>query len=113
MNRRKVGAEYERYAAHFLEKQGYQIIEYNYCCRLGEIDIVARDGRYLVFVEVKYRSDSTQGYALEAVDARKQTVIRKVAEYYLLARHLPPETPCRFDAVGITGKDTVLVKDGF
>ena len=58
MNRRKVGAEYERYAAHFLEKQGYQIIEYNYCCRLGEIDIVARDGRYLVFVEVKYRSDS-------------------------------------------------------
>ena len=48
MNRRKVGAEYERYAAHFLEKQGYQIIEYNYCCRLGEIDIVARDGRLSV-----------------------------------------------------------------
>ncbi|MEY8426145.1 YraN family protein [Lachnospiraceae bacterium 46-15] len=113
MNRRKVGAEYESYAAHFLEEQGYRIVECNYRCRMGEIDIIAREGRYLVFVEVKYRSDSTQGYALEAVDTRKQAVIRKVAQHYLLAHHLPPETPCRFDAVGITGEDTVLVKDGF
>lgn len=113
MNKRKIGAEYEDWAAHFLEEQGYRIVERNYRCRMGEIDIVAREGGYLVFVEVKYRSDSTQGYALEAVDARKQAVIRKVAQHYLLARHLPPETPCRFDAVGITGEDTVLVKDGF
>lgn len=113
MNRRKVGAEYEERAAHFLEGQGYRIVERNYHCRLGEIDIVAREGGYLVFVEVKYRFDSAQGYALEAVDTRKQTVIRKVAQQYLLTHRLPMETPCRFDAVGITGKDTVLVKDGF
>ncbi len=55
-NKRQTGAAYEEQAARFLLEQGYQILERNYRCRQGEIDVIARDGSYLVFVEVKYRS---------------------------------------------------------
>lgn len=113
MNTRKIGTEYEKKATVFLEKQGYQILEHNYRCRMGEIDLIARHEGYLVFVEVKFRSTHTQGNALEAVNRRKQTTIRRVAGHYLMSRHLPEDTPCRFDVVGITGEEMVLVKDGF
>ena len=56
MNRRRTGTAYEIMAADYLKTQGYQIIKQNYRCRLGEIDLIARDGPYLVFVEVKYRA---------------------------------------------------------
>ena len=55
MNKRKTGQEQEAKAACFLKTQGYQILEQNYRCKRGEIDLVAREGQYLVFVEVKYR----------------------------------------------------------
>ena len=57
MNRRETGSRYEKQAAVFLEQKGYEILEMNFRCRRGEIDLVARDGEYLVFVEVKYRAD--------------------------------------------------------
>lgn len=113
MNKRKVGAAYEKMAAAYLKGQGYQILECNYRCRMGEIDLVARDGRYLVFAEVKYRSDVSCGNALEAVHAKKQATIRRVAQFYLVAHHLPEDTPCRFDVLGITGNQMLLVKDAF
>ena len=53
-----MGTAYEKLAGVYLEQQGYEILEYNYRCRMGEIDIVARQGGYLVFVEVKYRADN-------------------------------------------------------
>ena len=56
-NNRSVGAVYEQAAGYYLEQNGYELIEYNYRCRDGEIDIIARDGEYLVFCEVKYRTD--------------------------------------------------------
>lgn len=56
-NRRRTGADYEKAAGYYLEQLGYEVLQYNYRCRSGEIDIVARDGEYLVFCEVKYRSD--------------------------------------------------------
>lgn len=113
MNKRKVGASFEKTAARYLEEQGYRILESNYRCRMGEIDLIGRDGRYLVFAEVKYRSDASCGDALEAVNARKQKTIRRVAQFYLLTHHLPEDTPCRFDVVGITGKKISLIKDAF
>lgn len=61
-----MGTAYEKLAGAYLEQQGYEILEYNYRCRMGEIDIVARQGGYLVFVEVKYRADNTAGNPLEA-----------------------------------------------
>ena len=60
-NTRKTGARYELLAAVHLEKCGYHIIEKNYRCRIGEIDLVACDGAYLVFVEVKYRKNNKKG----------------------------------------------------
>lgn len=61
MNRRQTGAAYERCAGEYLRTQGYELIAYNFRCRQGEIDIIARDGRYLVFVEVKYRKNGQSG----------------------------------------------------
>ena len=68
-NNRRTGTGYERKAGAYLDFLGYKIVTYNYRCRLGEIDLIARDGEYLVFVEVKYRTTSVSGYPAEAVDA--------------------------------------------
>ena len=63
-NKRMEGSRYEKLAARYLEQKGMDILELNYRCRTGEIDIIARDGEYLVFVEVKYRKTKRAGYAL-------------------------------------------------
>ena len=83
-NRRQTGTFYERKAGEYLEKQGYKILEYNYRCRAGEIDIVARDGEYLVFCEVKYRKDNKKGTPLEAVTLQKQRTALTGAAAHLL-----------------------------
>ena len=74
-NKRQTGIKYEQAAGFFLEQMGYEILEYNYRCRFGEIDIIAKDGACLVFCEVKYRSGRGKGSPLEAVDYRKQQTI--------------------------------------
>lgn len=112
MNKRETGSRYERAAGDYLEQQGYQILEYNYRCRMGEIDLVAQDGEYLVFCEVKYRKSPETGSPLEAVDVRKQRVIWKVAQHYLMMHHLQ-EIPCRFDVIGIEGNRMILIKNAF
>ena len=66
-NTRSTGSCYERKAADYLKQQGLFILRYNYRCRFGEIDLIARDGEYLVFVEVKYRKDNSSGYSLAAL----------------------------------------------
>ena len=71
-NNRAVGTAYEQIAGRFLEKKGFQILEYNYRCRAGEIDLIARDREYLVFCEVKYRRTKSAGSELEAVDTKSR-----------------------------------------
>ena len=111
-NKRKIGAEYERKAGAYLEAKGYVIQEYNFRCRLGEIDIIAKDGEYLVFCEVKYRYGPGSGHPAEAVDAKKQRVISKCALYYLASKGLYG-VECRFDVVSIEGDEITLYKDAF
>ena len=72
-NQREKGAYWEQKAGAYLESIGYEILEYNFRCRMGEIDIIARDGDYLVFCEVKYRAGTGKGYPAEAVDLKKTT----------------------------------------
>ena len=96
-SRRKTGADYEKAAGFYLEQMGYEILQFNYRCRLGEIDLIAKDGAYYVFCEVKYRADERKGSPLEAVDARKQL----------------EDVPCRFDVVGIEGTKITLIKNAF
>ena len=112
-NKRAVGSRYEAEAAAFLKSQGYTVLEQNYRDRLGEIDIVAREGRYLVFVEVKYRKDNRCGHPEEAVAGKKQQRIRHTAEYYLYSHGFGEETACRFDVVSIDGGRIRLVRDAF
>ena len=99
-------------AGAYLEKYGYKILEYNYRCRQGEVDIVARDGEYLVFCEVKYRSGAGSGYPEEAVDLRKQKKISKCALYYLTVHGLV-DVPVRFDVVSIEGEQFRLYQNAF
>ncbi|MBE5997741.1 MAG: YraN family protein [Lachnospiraceae bacterium] len=113
MNKRGIGTRFEQLAARYLEERGYRILETNYRCRKGEIDIVARDGIYLVFCEVKYRTDEEAGDPMEAVGGRKQARIIHTARYYLLSHGLPEETPCRFDVVGIAKGHMTLMKNAF
>lgn len=112
-NTRKVGARYEAQAAVFLEKQGYRILEKNYRCRIGEIDLVACDGAYLVFVEVKYRKNNKKGGAAAAVSAAKQKTISRVADYYMKVHGIYADQSVRFDVVAFDGEEMELIRDAF
>lgn len=79
----------------------------------GEIDIIARDRDYLVFIEVKYRRDEHEGDPAEAVDARKQARILRTARYYMTRYHISEDTPCRFDVVAVLGSNVRLIRDAF
>ena len=79
-NRRKTGTEYEQKTAEYLESLGWKILERNYRCRIGEIDLIALDGRTLVFVEVKYRRSGACGSPGEAVNEEKQHTIYRGAD---------------------------------
>lgn len=111
-NRRRTGAAYEQAAGFYLEQQGYKILEYNYRCRFGEIDIIARDEDYIVFCEVKYRSNQLKGSPLEAVNVRKQRTIFRCASWYLAEHHLG-DTACRFDVMGIEDTKITHIKNAF
>jgi putative endonuclease len=113
MNKRQIGTEQESRAAAYLQEQGYAIVERNFHCRTGEIDIIAREGEYLCFVEVKYRSGGGCGSPLEAVNYRKQKKILAVARYYMMCHHLPTDTACRMDVVSIEGTKITLLRNAF
>lgn len=112
-NRRRTGSRYEQLAAEYLTVKGLVILEQNYRGRHGEIDLVARDGTYLVFVEVKYRKDDRMGTPAESVDARKQQRIRRTAREYLYIHRHGDETPCRFDVVSILGDRLNWIPNAF
>lgn len=99
-DRQDLGKLGEELACDFLKKQGYIIIEHNYRTRGGEIDIVAKEGEMIVFVEVKTRVSREFGYPEEAIDARKQHKLAMTAECYL-ANHELYEKDYRIDAIGI------------
>ena len=90
----------EDLAVRYLENRGYAIVERNYRQRTGEIDIIARDGEYLVFVEVKARRGNRYGSPLDAVTLRKQRQISRVALGFM-SRHRCLEVPVRFDVVAV------------
>lgn len=113
MNKRQIGKEKEELACRFLEEKGYQILEKNYQCRSGEIDVIAKEGSYLCFIEVKYRKNKSMGYAQEAIHKNKQHKIIQVSRYYLYTHGCLASTPCRFDAVVINYDQIELIKNAF
>ncbi len=93
----------EAQAARFLKARGLRVLEANVALPPGEIDLVARDGDALVFVEVKTRTEADYGGPLPAVDERKRRKLVTLARSYL-ARNRLGDVPCRFDIVGVTQK---------
>jgi putative endonuclease len=106
------GTAAERIAERELERLGYRIVERNFRCSAGELDLVARDGETLVFVEVRSRRSDRFGSALEAVGRDKQRQVSRVAAIYLQLRK-PKFDTCRFDVVGITGAQIDVVQDAW
>lgn len=113
MNKRGVGKDKEEEAVYFLRDKGLRILDTNYGTRHGEIDIVAADDKYLVFIEVKYRSRNMYGSPLEAITARKQKNIKSAAKVYLYLKHYAENTYVRFDCIGISEDGIQWVKDAF
>jgi putative endonuclease len=95
------GKEGERIATAYLKKNGYRIMEINFRCPIGEIDIVAKEKDDLVFVEVKTRKSIELGYPEQAVGMRKQKKMSQLALWYMQKRKIA-DTNARFDVVAIT-----------
>ncbi|MBW2707690.1 MAG: YraN family protein [Deltaproteobacteria bacterium] len=99
--RLELGARGEALAFEEVKRLGYEVMAKNYRCPLGEVDLVAKDGDTLVFIEIKTRKGRPLGFAKEAVNARKQKQISKVALTYMKANHCC-DVSARFDVVAIS-----------
>lgn len=97
------GKEGEEIALTYIRGKGYKILEQNFKCKIGEIDIVSIDKNTLVFIEVKLRKTADFGYPMEAVTRKKQDKIRQVASYYLSYRDYSRYS-IRFDVISIIKK---------
>lgn len=113
LNKRKTGGAYEKRAAELLISNGLTIIEHNFRCKLGEIDIICKDGDTYVFIEVKYRRTNVAGNPYEAVNYNKQRKICNVATYYKMIKKLPDNGSFRFDVISILGSDITWYKNAF
>jgi putative endonuclease len=105
------GQAAEDIAAAWLQRKGLRLIERNFRCKAGEIDLILRDGASLVFVEVRYRSHSGFGGAAASIDAKKRQRIVTAARYYLMEKlRDKPDQPCRFDVVLLDRLDAGAVE---
>mgnify|MGYP001027602361 CR=1 FL=1 len=104
----------EALVAEDLRKKGWQVLAAGYRCRLGEIDLIAHKGRFIVFLEVKLRKSEDYGRAAEAVDRRKQSRLRATAQLYLAQR--PTDLQPRFDVAEVyapQGMETPAPRIGY
>ena len=99
----KKGEEAEQYAASYLQNQQLTLLQRNYRCRFGEIDLIMRDDDTLVFVEVRMRTSEAFGGAAASITLSKQAKLLRTARHYL--SELNTEPACRFDVVLISGND--------
>ncbi|HRX61695.1 MAG TPA: YraN family protein [Candidatus Competibacter sp.] len=109
------GAMAENLARRHLETRGLTLVTRNFRCRVGELDLIMRDGEQLVFVEVRSRRHSRYGTPAESVTRTKQQRLLRTAAFYL--QHQDPDLPCRFDVVAILqtegGPQVEWIRDAF
>jgi len=104
--RKDIGRAAEQAARAFLQTRGCNFVESNYRCRMGEIDLVMRQGSILVFVEVRYRTRPDYGSGAESVDHRKQGRLIRAAQHYMLSKQIADRYPVRFDVMDLSpGQD--------
>lgn len=113
MNKRKFGELQEEKAALFLQERGYFILERNFYSSSGEIDLIATEGEYLCFIEVRYRTNSLYGFPEESITPKKQKRIVKTAEYYRMKYKIAFDTPCRFDVLCLLNEEITLYQNAF
>lgn len=99
--RQESGADAESRALAYLQRHGLQLVERNFLCKMGEIDLIMRDGATLVFVEVRARADASHGGAAASITPAKQRRLVRAAQRYLQRFRMPPA--CRIDVVAIDG----------
>jgi len=99
-----LGKQGEDLAVKYLKKLGYKIIERNYRCTMGEIDIIAKEKEALIFIEVKTRKSDKDVEPFESIGVRKQAKIRDLAEFYLQKKEVD-ECEIRFDVLSIVIQD--------
>ena len=102
-NTHAIGHRYETIAFDYLISKGYRFVARNVRMKTGEIDGIFKDGGTFVFVEVKYRKNSSYGDPMDFIDYKKRRRISHASTSYLKYRGLGLDTPCRFDCIGITG----------
>ena len=104
--KKELGRKGENIALKFLLEKGYQLVAKNYNChKFGELDLVMRDGKYLVFVEVRTKKNTIHGTPIESIDYLKRRQIEKMANLYMTKEKVPEDTFCRFDVIGIIAPD--------
>ncbi len=113
INKRKIGNIYEELACKYLISLDFKILDRNFRTKEGEIDIIAKDKDYLVFVEVKYRKNNKLGKSIEAVTNKKVLQIKKLAKIYLYINNYSQNTNIRFDIIGIDGSRISFLKNAF
>ena len=113
MNKRQTGTRWEDEAARFLTQCGLRIKELNFRSRFGEIDIIAKDDEFFVFVEVKYRKNTRKGMPFEAVNTAKQARIYRTAQWYIKEHHLSSERKYRFDVLSVLDGKITHIRNAF
>ncbi len=113
INMRRLGIQKEQKVIDYLSSLGYQIIEHNFYCPYGEIDIIAKEGGYLVFIEVKFRSGTNKGYPVESISRTKRRHIANSSMFFLKQRHISFQTPCRYDIVVMLQDKIDVIQNAF
>ena len=108
-SKQRIGDAAEQQALLHLQTQGLQLVQRSFLCKGGEIDLIMRDGRHLVFVEVRKRSSKKFGGALASVTSSKQKRLVHAAQVYL--QNMKPVPACRFDLVAIEGEELIWLKN--
>lgn len=107
----------ETWACQYLQAQGLTLLERNYHCRRGEIDLIMRDKEHIVFVEVRLRSNPAFGSGAESIDHRKRTRLVATAQHYLQSHDSARRCACRFDVISIANgnsrRDIHWIRDAF
>ncbi len=114
INKREVGERFERMAEQFLLEQGLCLIQRNFLCKTGEIDLIMQDQPVLVFVEVRFRQSTDFGGSEASISVAKQRRLIRAAGYYLKTHYGNRPPMCRFDVVAICGDNTInWIKNAF
>ncbi len=109
----QTGQQAEELVCQHLQKEGLKLIDRNYRCRLGEIDLIMQEANDLIFIEVRYRENIFFGNGAESVTRTKQNKLIKAASYYLQQQKLHESINCRFDVVSLSSRGLEWIKNAF